>query len=180
MVAPRDAVRARQAVARPRWYQLARRSAVRRRVVRHCQTRIAPARWALGSARSGFVLMTLPPRPFYLFGHNTNSFELATAALAAGANALEPDINVFKHRPDELCVSHGGPLGTGHGDDDEPALVPFLQLLREQAAVHRQLSLVVFDCKPATNTPDHGATLLDLSAMDRLDGAVHAALGRRA
>ena len=111
-------------------------------------------------------------RPFYIFGHNTNSFELVRAALAGGANALEPDINVFKHRPNELCVSHGGTLGTGQGDDDEPALVPFLQFLREQAAVHPQLSLVVFDCKPATNTPDHGAALLD-AIREHLTDATH-------
>ncbi|TMQ09959.1 MAG: hypothetical protein E6J90_28480 [Deltaproteobacteria bacterium] len=105
--------------------------------------------------------MKLGPRPFYVFGHNTNSFELVNAAIAGGANALEADINVFKHRPNELCVSHGGTRGAGQGDDDEPALVPFLQFLQDQAAAHPQLSLIVFDCKPATNTPDHGATLLD-------------------
>jgi glycerophosphoryl diester phosphodiesterase len=101
------------------------------------------------------------PRPFYICAHNPNSFDLVVRALAAGANALEPDVNVFKHRPNELCISHGGTLGTGQADDDEPALVPFLQFLRQQADRHPQLSLVVFDCKPATNTPDHGVTLLN-------------------
>lgn len=101
------------------------------------------------------------PRPFYICGHNPNSFDLVKRALAGGANALEPDVNVFRHRPDELCISHGGTLGTGQGDDDEPALVPFLQFLRQQADLHPQLSLIVFDCKPATNTPDHGVTLLE-------------------
>jgi hypothetical protein len=102
----------------------------------------------------------LGPRPFYICGHNPNSFDLVRKALAEGANALEPDVNVFKHRANELCISHGGTLGTGQGDDDEPALVPFLQFLRQQAELHPQLSLIVFDCKPATNTPEHGLTLL--------------------
>jgi hypothetical protein len=101
------------------------------------------------------------PRPFYICGHNPNSFDLVKQALAGGANALEPDVNVFKHRPDELCISHGGTFGEGQGNDDEPALVPFLQFLRQQADLYPQLSLVVFDCKPASNTPDHGVTLLN-------------------
>jgi glycerophosphoryl diester phosphodiesterase len=101
------------------------------------------------------------PRPFYICGHNPNSFELVERALAAGANALEPDVNVFQHRPGELCISHGGTLGTGQGDDDEPALVPFLQFLRQQADRYPRLSLVVFDCKPAVTTPDHGVALLE-------------------
>jgi glycerophosphoryl diester phosphodiesterase len=100
------------------------------------------------------------PRPFYLCGHNPNSFDLVEQALAEGANALEPDVNVFQRRANELCISHGGTLGTGQGDDDEPALVPFLRFLRQQAERYPQLSLIVFDCKPATNTPEHGVALL--------------------
>jgi glycerophosphoryl diester phosphodiesterase len=101
------------------------------------------------------------PRPFYLCGHNPNSFDLVTQALAQGANALEPDVNVFHERPNELCISHGGTLGTGRGEAGEPGLVPFLQFLRRQAELHPQLSLIVFDCKPATNTAEHGVTLLE-------------------
>jgi hypothetical protein len=32
------------------------------------------------------------PRPFYLIAHNPNTVDKATACLAAGANALEPDV----------------------------------------------------------------------------------------
>jgi len=112
------------------------------------------------------------PRPFYICGHNPNSFELVKRALAGGANALEPDVNVFERRPDELCISHGGTLGNGRGDDDEPALVPFLQFLRQQADLHPQLSLIVFDCKPPTHSPDHGVTLLN-AIREHLTDATH-------
>ena len=37
----------------------------------------------------------LDPRPFYVVGHNPNTIPQVLAALDAGANAIEPDINVY-------------------------------------------------------------------------------------
>ena len=60
------------------------------------------------------------PRPFYIVGHNTNTMTQVRAALDAGANALEPDINVYSARPGDLCISHG------EGSSSAPTLVDFL------------------------------------------------------
>lgn len=96
------------------------------------------------------------PRPFYIVGHNPNSMAQVREALAEGANAIEPDVNVYADRPDELCISHG------RGDDDDPSLVTFLRGLHDLAAQPGSpLALVVFDCKPAVATPAHGERLLN-------------------
>ena len=50
------------------------------------------------------------PRPFYLIGHGSNSIHLAREYLASGANALEADVNVYRSRPNQLCVDHGSKL----------------------------------------------------------------------
>ena len=41
-------------------------------------------------------------RPFYLLAHNPNSIAAVRTALDAGANAIEPDVNVYAAWPDEL------------------------------------------------------------------------------
>jgi glycerophosphoryl diester phosphodiesterase len=94
-------------------------------------------------------------RPFYLVGHNPNRLEKVLAALDAGANAIEPDVNVFGHDENTLCINHG------EGGSDAPSLVQFLTDLHALAAQRPALSLVVFDCKPKVATPEHVSTLLD-------------------
>jgi hypothetical protein len=101
-------------------------------------------------------LIKLPtePRPFYIIRHNPNTIDLVEEALDAGTNGIEPDINVFSDRPDELCVSHLT------GDSDAPALEIFLTKLREIALRDQRLCLIVFDCKSAVATPAFGLRLL--------------------
>jgi hypothetical protein len=53
------------------------------------------------AAQSGNV-----PRPFYIVGHNPNTIADVHAALDAGANAIEPDVNVYDDHEDQLCISH--------------------------------------------------------------------------
>jgi len=94
-------------------------------------------------------------RPFYVVGHNPNTIEEVLDALDAGANAVEPDVNVFEHDPGALCISHG------EGGRAAPSLAQFLADLRIVAAERPALSLVVFDCKPKVATPDLGLALLN-------------------
>lgn len=92
------------------------------------------------------------PRPFYIIGHNTNSIEMVTDVLNAGANAIEPDININDSK--ELCISHG------KGDSDAPLLSNFLDDLHNVAFENPNLSLVIFDCKSDSANPDNGLKLL--------------------
>ncbi len=94
------------------------------------------------------------PRPFYVIRHNPNTIDLVEEALDAGANGIEPDVNVYSDRPDELCISHL------KGDSDAPALEIYLTKLREIALRDQRLCLVVFDCKSAAATPAFGLQLL--------------------
>jgi hypothetical protein len=66
---------------------------------------------------------TSGPRPFYIVGHNPNSFTEAFTALGDGANALEPDVQVFEDHRDQLCISHE------RGDDAAHPLVDYLDYL---------------------------------------------------
>lgn len=97
----------------------------------------------------------LGPRPFYVVGHNPNTIADVLKALDGGANAIEPDVNVFSHDETQLCISHG------EGDKDAPTLTQFLTDLHDIAVKRPQLALVVFDCKPKTNNPRHGLILLN-------------------
>ncbi len=100
--------------------------------------------------------------PFYIVGHNPNSIEEVIAALDAGANAIEPDVNVYADRPDEFCVGEAPLLDPGEGSSsDAPPLDEFLTALHEIAVQRPELALVVFDCKPEVATPDRGAALMD-------------------
>jgi hypothetical protein len=98
--------------------------------------------------------MALTPRPFYVIGHNTNAISVVNHALSNGANAVEPDVNVFQSDSSQLCIGHN------LGDSDDPTIVQYLTDLHDVALQHPELALVVFDCKPATTTPDLGLTLL--------------------
>lgn len=94
------------------------------------------------------------PRPFYVVGHNPNTFSDVIDDLNDGANALEPDVQVYEDRPDQLCISHV------KGDDDAPSLIAYLERIHQLAADNPQLALIVFDCKPEMATADHGFDLL--------------------
>jgi hypothetical protein len=94
------------------------------------------------------------PRPFYVFGHNPNSISDVKSALTAGANAIEPDLNVFEANQNEISVSHS------EGDTGDPPLLKYLQDLHQVAHDNPQLAMVVFDCKPKVATAAHGIELL--------------------
>lgn len=99
----------------------------------------------------------IEPRPFYVVGHNTNTIEEVRAALYAGANAIEPDVNVYADDARRLCISHG------EGDDSAPGLEDFLRdlcVLAKEDGPGSRLSLIVFDCKPKASTPEVGLILL--------------------
>jgi glycerophosphoryl diester phosphodiesterase/tryptophanyl-tRNA synthetase len=95
------------------------------------------------------------PRPFYIIGHNTNTIAEVNAAIDAGANAIEPDVNVYEDKQSELCISHD------KGEPGAPSLVQFLKDLRKVVLANPKLSLVVFDCKERVATAQHGLTLLN-------------------
>jgi hypothetical protein len=101
------------------------------------------------------VISASGPRPFYVVGHNPNTISEVKDALNAGANAIEPDVNVFESDPTKLCISHSG------GDAGDPSLVQFLTDLHTVALQNPQLALIVFDCKPDTTTPSFGLELLN-------------------
>lgn len=101
------------------------------------------------------------PRPFYIFGHNPNSISDVIDALKAGANAIEPDVNVFEDNQNTLCISEVGIIDTDEGgDSDAPTLAQYLDDLHVVAQAFPELSCVVFDCKPKVATGAHGAKLL--------------------
>jgi hypothetical protein len=101
------------------------------------------------AAQSGNV-----PRPFYIVGHNPNTIAEVNAALDAGANAIEPDVNVYDGDEDQLCISHE------EGNSDAASINKFLTDLHDVAVNRPELTLVVFDCKPKVATAQHGATLV--------------------
>lgn len=104
---------------------------------------------------------TAGPSAFYVLGHNPNSIAEVNAALDAGANAIEPDINVYEDRPQEFCVSEVNLLDPdGGGPSDAPSLEQYLTGLHDIAVRRPELALVVFDCKPKIATPAYGAALL--------------------
>jgi len=101
------------------------------------------------------------PRPFYIIGHGSNSIPLAREYLASGANALETDVNVYRSRPNQLCVDHGPKLTAGRGSDSAPSLVEYLTELHSLARENPDFALVDFDCKPPAATAEHGVALIE-------------------
>jgi hypothetical protein len=92
-------------------------------------------------------------RPFYVVGHNPNTIQSVKAALDSGANAIEPDVNVYADRPGELCISES------RGSPDAPSLRQYLTDLHEVAVAQPGLALVVFDCK--VTAADQGTELIN-------------------
>jgi len=99
-------------------------------------------------------------RPFYIVGHDPDSIAEAKACLEAGANALEPDINVTAAHRDQLVVGHGPELTTGPAADDAEPLEAFLDGLHALAKERPDFSLVYFDCKSLAAKPALGQKLL--------------------
>jgi hypothetical protein len=115
-------------------------------------------------------------RPFYIIGHDPDRIQDVKSYLSEGANAIEPDVNVYKSRPNELCIDHGPEISVGPSPDDSPSLVQYLTDLRGVAEKYPQLALVYFDCKQLVATAQHGVTLINAirthlvgSGKDRLD-----------
>lgn len=100
------------------------------------------------------------PRPFYVMAHNPNWIGDVRDALAVGANCVEPDVNVYDGTTDQLCISEAGITGNTGGDSGAPALVDFLQDLRQAAIDFPQLALVIFDTKSPAVSAANGLTLL--------------------
>src|ERR1035441_9200692 len=64
------------------------------------------------------------PRPFYRVGHNPNSIPQVRAALNGGANAIEPGVNAYADRPNELCIGEASIIDPLHGcEPDAPPQV---------------------------------------------------------
>ena len=100
------------------------------------------------------------PRPFYVIGHNPNTIDDVNAALDAGANAIEPDVNI--HGDGHLCISEVTVAGTKFlGSGGAPSLEDFLDDLHSVAFRRPQLALVVFDVKPQAARPEYGPTILN-------------------
>lgn len=93
-------------------------------------------------------------RPFYIIGHNPNTISDVKLALAAGANAIEPDINVYAHDHTALCMSHF------KGSRDASPLIRYLVDLHQIVKENSGLALIIFDCKHAVSTPELGSTIL--------------------
>lgn len=91
------------------------------------------------------------PRPFYVIGHNPNTIDEARAALSAGANALEPDVQIGKSG--DLVVAHDAHLA------GKISLVNYLDHLRD-LALEYPLALVIFDVKSEAATKAHGLEIL--------------------
>ena len=87
-------------------------------------------------------------RKFYIIGHNPNTLEEAEEFLAAGANALEPDVCFDASRPERFYVSHGT-IGS-NPFTPEHSLVSYLRGLEAMladAGKGYDLALVAFDMK---------------------------------
>ncbi len=102
-----------------------------------------------------------PLRPFYIIAHGANTLAKARECLAAGANALEIDVNELAGETNVLCIGHGPDLGGGATKKTEAIpLAEFLDGLHTLAKGDDKFCLVYFDCKTLAATPEHGEQLL--------------------
>src|SRR5687767_11163823 len=104
------------------------------------------------------------PRPFYVIAHNTDKLWEVEDALAAGANALGPDIGSMDpcdpDMSEPLRVMHGDPCD-GVGADD-PTLDEWLEGVRNLVVTkYPHLSLIAFDVKPSAAHPIRGEQILN-------------------
>jgi hypothetical protein len=91
-----------------------------------------------------FIADPTGPRPFYVIGNNLNTIGGVVDALAAGTNAIEPD----------LYISHG------LAGDFAPSPIGCLDQLHTIALKNPQLALVVFECIPRVCSPGNGLILI--------------------
>lgn len=80
--------------------------------------------------------------PVYIIAHNPNTLAEVDEVLAAGVNALEPDIHYHKQRKD-LCISHDEPGSS----DNPPTLEAYLEHVKLRIEQYPGLSLILFDIK---------------------------------
>ena len=117
---------------------------------------LAPA--VFGAATNS---LSKPLRPFYIIAHGANTLAKARDCLAAGANALEIDVNELADATNELCIGHGPDMGSGATQKAEAIpLAEFLDGLHALAQADENFRLVYFDCKTLAATPEHGEQLL--------------------
>ncbi len=109
------------------------------------------------------------PRPFYIWGHNPNSFGKIDADLAAGANALEPDITLAADAPcsgtdatilDLVDEDSSSPYRGGLCFDTHFA--DWLDHVRAKALEPgSKLALIAFDIKSPVADAQHVKKILD-------------------
>src|SRR5258708_3974154 len=109
------------------------------------------------------------PRPFYIWGHNPNSFGKIDADLAAGANALEPDITLAADAPcsgtdatilDLVDEDSSSPYRGGLCFDTHFA--DWLDHVRAKALEPgSKLALIAFDIKSSVADAQHVKKILD-------------------
>jgi hypothetical protein len=139
---------------------------------------------ALAGAAAGLSAQTglngTNARPFYVVAHNPNTLDDVDSALAAGANALEPDLQIlpagavagipcnpppglcFEDDPDGIVLYHDHVLLTTR---IPMTLENFLDGLHQRAKDNPQLAMILFDVKPSVaalpDGPANGKKILD-------------------
>lgn len=107
-------------------------------------------------------------RPFYIWGHNPNSAGKIDSDLAAGANALEPDITLAADAPcagtdasiaDLVMEDSSSPYRTGLCSDTH--LVDWLKYVSSKASLaDSKLALIAFDIKSSVADAKHVKSIL--------------------
>jgi hypothetical protein len=109
-------------------------------------------------------------RPFYVIGHNTGTIANIDEVLAAGANAVEPDIQ-YVERTDKLHISNEDVLG--------PTVEEFFIEMGQRArnsgrrALRKYPFLIILDCKRSTVRPRNGARLLRYARQGLAGTPIH-------
>jgi len=102
------------------------------------------------------------PRPFYIVAHNPNTIHDVEVSLAAGANALEPDITTADDCDGQtILVDKDSDIPFNGGDCDDTRLVDWLDAVHNLAISNPQLALIVFDIKSPAASAAHGVEILD-------------------
>lgn len=125
-------------------------------------TQFSSAAFASGGEGSKLIMSNsiAAPRPFYIIGHDPDTFPEAKEFIRCGANGIEPDVNVFADNTNELCVGHGPLLWAGSAGNNSPNLTNFLASLHGLAKSDTNFCLVYFDCKSFAATTNLGLKLL--------------------
>ncbi len=109
------------------------------------------------------------PRPFWVYGHNPNTETDVAAALASGANALEPDVMVLPTGAYNLADSKADPTGLVVYHDNvrittrmPMTLSSYMDMVRSYALKYPKLSLLAIDIKsPVVTRGDYGAEIVN-------------------